>query len=280
MNNTKRKSVVLLFTLLTLVAIFALIAQSSNITNKFFSSTNKSIVQTQINRLLLDTISILKNAKKNLQGEMKLDNRDNIDTFLGMMENIPIIPISENITVSPPQVDYEEGGKMYIKNFASIGDEQNATARQFKILFEQLCLYHNISDEYLLSTYMKKFKNSPIVTSKQIDSIIEDYYKQTKDKAIYEWRKSVTYIDVGGTDSNEAYLDGGLQRIYDEGIFSDSVIKDTFGNSEEIKKFKFDINGMIDDQEFKASFVFDFGDTNSTTNSMNTKRASNIEIFF
>jgi hypothetical protein len=280
MNNTKRKSVVLLFTLLTLVAIFALIAQSSNITNKFFSSTNKSIVQTQINRLLLDTISILKNAKKNLQGEMKLDNRDNIDTFLGMMENIPIIPISENITVSPPQVDYEEGGKMYIKNFASIGDEQNATARQFKILFEQLCLYHNISDEYLLSTYMKKFKNSPIVTSKQIDSIIEDYYKQTKDKAIYEWRKSVTYIDVGGTDSNEAYLDGGLQRIYDEGIFSDSVIKDTFGNSEEIKKFKFDIDGMIDDQEFKASFVFDFGDTNSTTNSMNTKRASNIEIFF
>jgi hypothetical protein len=268
MQKNHKKSVVLLFTLLTLIVIFTLIAQSSSITNRFFTSTNKSIIQTQINRLLYDTISILKDAKKNLHNEMALDNRDNINNFLDSIDNFPTFPISENITISPPKVNYEEGGKMYIKNFANISNEQNATARQFKILFEQLCLYHNISDEYQLSTFLIKFKNAPVITSQQIDSIADEYYQITQDKAVYEWRKSVTHIDVGGTDSLN--LDSGLSRIYEEGIFGDDVITNTFKNSDKIIKFRFDIDGNIDDEEFKASFVFDF----------NSTKASNIEILF
>jgi hypothetical protein len=181
-----KKGVVLLITLFFIMIILAIIAKNLEDTDEFMDEVgvNSSLSQLNITINNVNT-QIMKIIKK-------IDEDGHLDDVLSVIETIPLSYGNVKVLINLEEYNNEGSYNLY---------DKNESLRYKLSKFSDDSLFNeNIIDKYTLENML--IKNKP-TTKKQINFIIENYQKETRDDMIHNIKDNFTYII---NDSNSTYL--------------------------------------------------------------------------
>ena len=183
LSNSK-KGIVLLITLFFISAISLLILQNLKDSENFFKiiNTNTSLTQTQIS---------IKNVNDEIMGFFK-KNKDDIDDILEKLP--PTIPLELNDDLHI-NINLEQ---YFIEDYIMIDDLNSTnTTEEFNLNVDYKYTFFEI-----LNKNKKLLNGGKFTNQKQINSIIDEYIKETKDRRILEIKDKFNYGSFDNNDSS------------------------------------------------------------------------------